>query len=114
MSVLTVLVLIIVQQAAADFGSVAVMAANVHPCRDAVAHDVGSYTIRYRCRNDRGIVALIVTDDRGVAYLFSGGVLQIRCSWCGCRNTSRRAAPWPRLVTRAVSGTVGLQCLLSA
>ena len=34
------------------------MAAIVHPCRDAAAHDVGSYT-------------------------FSGGVLQIRCAGVG-------------------------------
>ncbi len=59
------------------------MAAIVHPCRDAAAHDVGSYTIRYRCRNDHGIVAPIVTEDREVAYLFSGGVLQIRCAGVG-------------------------------
>ncbi len=36
------------------------------------------YTIRYRSDNHAGKTALIVEDDGGAAYLFSGGCLQIR------------------------------------
>lgn len=36
------------------------------------------YTIRYRCGDQRGRLALIVADGSGDAYLFSGGGLQAR------------------------------------
>lgn len=36
------------------------------------------YTIRYRCGDLHGQIALIVDDARGDAYLFCGGCLQVR------------------------------------
>lgn len=36
------------------------------------------YTIRYRCERGPGYTALVVADEAGAAYLFSGGVLQGR------------------------------------
>lgn len=36
------------------------------------------YTIRYRCERGPGRTALIVADEAGAAYLFSGGALQGR------------------------------------
>jgi hypothetical protein len=36
------------------------------------------YTIRYRCERGPGHTALIVADESGAAYLFSGGALQGR------------------------------------
>ncbi len=36
------------------------------------------FTIRYRCTDRPGHTALIVEDEQGTAYLFSGGVLQTR------------------------------------
>jgi hypothetical protein len=93
------------------------MAAIVHPCWGAVAHDVGSYTIRYRCRNDHGIGAPIVTEDRGVAYPFSGGVLQLRCAGVGAATRlagllrGRARSPVPSVAPYRFAG---LQCLPSA
>ncbi len=37
---------------------------------------VPDYVIRYRCGRDCDTTALIVEDEQGVAYLFSGGSLQ--------------------------------------
>lgn len=100
-----------------NFGSVAMMAAIVHPGGDAVAHEAGSYTIRYRCRNAHGIVALIVTDDREVAYLFSGGVLQLRCTGLGAATRLAallRSRAWSPVPSVAPYSFAGLQCLMSA
>lgn len=41
---------------------------------------VSSYTVRYRARDQHGRMALIVSDERGDAYLFYGGRLQARCA----------------------------------
>lgn len=93
------------------------MAAIVHACRDAVAHDAGGYTIRYRCRNAHGTVALIVTDDREVAYLFSGGVLQLRCAGVGAATrlaVSLRELAWTPIPPVAPYSFVGLQYLMGA
>ena len=38
------------------------------------------FRIRYRCSNRPNHTALIVEDERGTAYLFSGGALQSRTS----------------------------------
>jgi hypothetical protein len=91
------------------------IAAIVHQCGNAVAHDVGSYTIRYRCRSAHGIVALIVTDE-AAAYLFSGGVLQVRCA--GRCAPDRLAAllrdvVWIPVPLVAPYSLAGLRCLMS-
>lgn len=44
-----------------------------------IAHE-HRYTIRYRGRSRRGQTTLIVEDEQGRAYLFSGGWLQGRLS----------------------------------
>ncbi len=38
-----------------------------------------TYTVRYRCDAHPGTVGLLVEDERGATYLFSGGELQARC-----------------------------------
>ena len=46
------------------------------------------YTVRYCC-DDRPTPALIVEDERGTAYLFSGGTLQSKV--CGAGASARLA-----------------------
>ena len=48
------------------------------------------YTVRYRSSDRRGKTALIVEDNTGTAYLFSGGALQGRVS--GADATTRLVA----------------------
>ncbi|HEX5504192.1 MAG TPA: hypothetical protein VFW96_16320 [Thermomicrobiales bacterium] len=58
------------------------------------------YTVRYCC-DDRPAPALIVEDERGTAYLFSGGTLQSKV--CGADASARladllrRTATWTSL-----------------
>ena len=47
------------------------------------------YTVRYRSNDRRGKTALIVEDNNGAAYLFTGGTLQGRVSGA---NASTRLA----------------------
>ncbi len=59
---------------------------------------MNEYTIRYRCDDGRGGVALVVEDGQDSAYLFSGGVLQARLTGdAACARLVRhlrRCAPW--------------------
>lgn len=55
----------------------------------AIGHE-DRYTVRYRGRGRRGQTTLLVEDEQGRAYLFSGGWLQGRLS--GERAVDRLAA----------------------
>lgn len=77
--------------------------------------DTGNYIIRYRCRNARGDVALIVIDDHDSAYLFSAGALQVRCAGRGAPARLAallRSAAWSPVPAVAPYSIDGLRCLL--
>ncbi len=61
------------------------------------------YTIRYRSTDPCGRTRLIVDDEQGTAYLFSGGELRLRCEGTEAsgrlaRDLERRAR-WVRVPT---------------
>lgn len=55
------------------------------------------YTIRYRCDDADADTALIVEDERAVAYLFSQGQFRLRLAGSGaCASLARQLAGWGR------------------
>ena len=61
-----------------------------------IPYPANQFTIRYRCDDPRGRTALIVEDNAGAAYLFTGGHLQGRL-----RGTNASARLARRLASNA-------------